>query len=68
MSRVGASLLLHGMVPTLHQQLERIEGVTRADVLQAAQVLARSPRVLAAVGPFDADDFDRDALGLGPAA
>ncbi|HUZ09213.1 MAG TPA: pitrilysin family protein [Acidimicrobiales bacterium] len=64
MSRVGTSLLLQGEVPTVEDQLGRIEAVGLDDVLRVAGRLAAAPRVLAAVGPFDPDDFDPDALGL----
>ncbi|HEY3942780.1 MAG TPA: pitrilysin family protein [Acidimicrobiales bacterium] len=64
MSRLGSSMLLHGRVLTVDEQLERIEAVQRNDVLEVARDLATAPRVLAAVGPFDVADFDPDALGL----
>ena len=57
MSRIGASLLLHGEVLTVDQVLERIDAVGRADLLDAAVRLARAPRTMTAVGPFDADVF-----------
>jgi predicted Zn-dependent peptidase len=58
MSRLGASMLLHGEVLTVDEVLSRIEGVTKADVLEVAAELVRSPRTLSAVGPFDAGDFE----------
>jgi predicted Zn-dependent peptidase len=64
MSRTGSSLLLHGRVITVDEQLERIGSVTRDDVLAAALGLAAAPRVLAVVGPFDAGDFDSEELCL----
>jgi predicted Zn-dependent peptidase len=64
MSRLGASLLLHGEVLTVDEVLSRIEGVTAEDVRHAAGRLAEAPRALAAVGPFEADAFDGASLGL----
>jgi len=65
MSRIGTSLLLHGEVLEVDDVLERVEAVTRADVAEVAAELAAAPRTLSVVGPFDADDFDPGALGLG---
>jgi predicted Zn-dependent peptidase len=59
MSRLGASLLLHGEVLTVDEVLARVDAVDRVQVLDAAAELARSPRVLSAVGPFDEDDLAR---------
>jgi predicted Zn-dependent peptidase len=58
MSRIGASLLLHGEVLSVDQVLARIDGVERSHVLEAAARLADSPRTMSAVGPFDADVFE----------
>ena len=58
MSRIGASMLLHGEVHPVDQVLARIEAVTREDVLALAATLAEAPRTLSAVGPFDEDAFD----------
>jgi predicted Zn-dependent peptidase len=57
MSRVGASLLLHGEVLTVDDVLARIQAVTRQQVLEVAGQLATSPRTISAVGPFDAEEF-----------
>ena len=57
MSRIGASLLLHGEVRSVDDVLRRIEAVDRDLVLAEAQALVRSPRTLSAVGPFDEDAF-----------
>jgi predicted Zn-dependent peptidase len=57
MSRVGASLLLHGEVLSVDDVLARIQAVTREQVLEVAVQLAASPRTVSAVGPFDADEF-----------
>ena len=64
MSRVGSSLLLHGRVLTVDEQLERIDAVERHDVQAVARDLALAPRTLAVVGPFDTEQFDPDELGL----
>jgi predicted Zn-dependent peptidase len=58
MSRLGASMLLHGEVLPVDEVLARIDGIERADVLEVAAELARSPRTLTAVGPFDERDFE----------
>jgi predicted Zn-dependent peptidase len=58
MSRIGASLLLHGEVLTVDDVLAKIEGVERAQVQAAAALLAGSPRTMTAVGPFDERDFE----------
>ncbi len=58
MSRIGASLLLHGEVLSVDQVLDRIDSVDREDVLDVAAELAAAPRVMSAVGPFDEQDFE----------
>jgi predicted Zn-dependent peptidase len=58
MSRIGASLLLHGEVLTVEEVLARIDGVDRAQVLDVAAELAQAPRTMSAVGPFDAEIFE----------
>ena len=58
MSRLGASMLLHGEVYSVDEVLSRIDGVGRADVFEVAKELAQSPRTLSAVGPFDERDFE----------
>ena len=58
MSRLGASMLLHGEVLSVDEVLARIDRVEKADVLQVAGELVRSPRTLSAVGPFDRRDFE----------
>ncbi len=57
MSRIGASLLLHGHVLTVEEMLDRIGSVTVEDVHAVAREVLSSPRVLAVVGPFAADEF-----------
>ena len=58
MSRLGASMLLHGEVLTVDEVLARIDGIEKADVLAVAQELAHAPRTLTAVGPFDESHFE----------
>jgi predicted Zn-dependent peptidase len=58
MSRIGASLLLHGSVHSVDDVLARVDAVGRDDVQAEAQQLARAPRTLSAVGPFDEQAFD----------
>ncbi len=57
MSRIGGSLLLQNEVRSVDELLARIEAVERSDVLAVADELARAPRTLSAVGPFDEDAF-----------
>jgi predicted Zn-dependent peptidase len=57
MSRIGASMLLHGEVASIDQVLARVESVTLDQVLAQAQDLMAAPRTLSAVGPFDEDAF-----------
>jgi predicted Zn-dependent peptidase len=52
MQRIGASQLLHGQVLPLAAQVERIEAVERAQVVDLAARLADSPRVVSLVGPL----------------
>ncbi|MGH9108662.1 MAG: M16 family metallopeptidase [Acidimicrobiales bacterium] len=64
MSRLGASVLLHGRVWPVEEVLAHVDAVTGEDVQRVAVDLAGAPRTLAAVGPFDARHFDGSALGL----
>jgi predicted Zn-dependent peptidase len=57
MSRIGASLLLHGEVLGIDEVLARIDAVDRTRVLDAAAELMRAPRTMSAVGPFDEEVF-----------
>jgi len=57
MSRIGASMLLHGEVLPVDEVLARIDAVDRARVLDAAGDLMRAPRTMSAVGPFDEEVF-----------
>jgi predicted Zn-dependent peptidase len=58
MSRIGASLLLHGEVLSIDEVLAKIEAVDPAQVQEAAGLLATSARTMSAVGPFDERDFE----------
>jgi predicted Zn-dependent peptidase len=57
MSRIGASLLLHGEVLTVEETLERIRGISEEEVGTVARELFSQQRVLAVVGPFEEDEF-----------
>jgi predicted Zn-dependent peptidase len=65
MSRIGASLLLHGEILEVDEILSRLEAVTLDEVGAVAAEVAAGPRSLSVVGPFDESSFDVDALGLG---
>jgi predicted Zn-dependent peptidase len=58
MSRLGASLLLHGEVLSVDEVLARIDGIDPGQVLNVANELAQAPRTMSAVGPFDRRDFE----------
>jgi predicted Zn-dependent peptidase len=64
MSRLGATMLLHDEVLSVDEVLARIDKIERADVLEVATELARSPRTLSAVGPFDERDFESHQAAL----
>jgi predicted Zn-dependent peptidase len=57
MSRIGASLLLHGEVLSVDTVLERIDAITIDSVKELAARVLGGERVLAAVGPFGEEDF-----------
>jgi predicted Zn-dependent peptidase len=52
MSRIGASMLLHGEVRAIDQILALIEAVGPDEVAAEARALAEAPRSLSAVGPL----------------
>jgi predicted Zn-dependent peptidase len=62
MSRIGASMLLHGYVLDIDDLTSRIMAVTRDDIAATAADVLGGPRVLAVVGPFEEEDF-ADAIG-----
>ena len=64
MSRIGASLLLHGEVLTVDEVLARLDAVHRDQVLDVAAELAQAPRTMSAVGPFDAELFESHLAAL----
>jgi predicted Zn-dependent peptidase len=53
MSRIGASMLLHGEIRPINDVLAHIEAVGLDEVAAEARALAESPRTLSAVGPLD---------------
>ena len=55
MSRLGKAELVHGEYVGLDDALERVRSVSAGDVQRLAADLARRPRTLAVVGPFEAD-------------
>ena len=58
MHRLGRSELTLGEVPTLDELVEKVEGVTPADVARVIDsVVATEERTLAVVGPFDEARF-----------
>jgi predicted Zn-dependent peptidase len=57
MGRIGASMLLHGEVPTIDEVLAHLDSVGRDEVLAQAHELVEAPRTLSAVGPFDEEVF-----------
>lgn len=57
MSRIGASLLLHGEVLSVQEIATRFAAVTREEVAAVAHRVLSGPRTLAAVGPFEKDAF-----------
>ena len=61
MSRIGASLLLHGEVLDIEDVTAKIQAVTREEIAAVAHEVLSGPRVLAVVGPFSEADF-RDAI------
>lgn len=61
MSRIGASLLLHGEVLDIDEVTAKIQAVTRDEIAAVAEEVLNGPRVLAVVGPFREADF-RDAI------
>jgi predicted Zn-dependent peptidase len=63
MSRIGRSLLLHGEVPSVDEVVARFQAVTLDQLARLAGDLARSPRTLALVGPFDEQDVSGNVTG-----
>jgi predicted Zn-dependent peptidase len=58
MHRLGRTELVLDDVPTLDELVAHVDAISTDDVDRVIQrVIAQEPRVLAVVGPFDADDF-----------
>jgi predicted Zn-dependent peptidase len=55
MSRLGKAELVHGEFTGLDESLARVRAVTAEQVQELAADLAKRPRSLVVVGPFDAD-------------
>jgi predicted Zn-dependent peptidase len=53
MSRLGMAELVHGELLSIEESLERINGVTAAQVQEIAAELAARPRTTVRVGPFE---------------
>src|SRR5882757_4361282 len=58
MTRIGKSELVYGEVLAVDELLQRVESVTRDDVVDMAAYLLQQPRCLTVVGPFDEHAFD----------
>jgi predicted Zn-dependent peptidase len=58
MHRLGRTELVLGEVPTLDEIVAEVDAVTADDIARViGRVVVDEPRILAVVGPFDADDF-----------
>ena len=58
MHRLGRSELTTDEVPSVDELVAEIDAITVEDAARVIKrVFADEPRVLAVVGPFDADDF-----------
>jgi predicted Zn-dependent peptidase len=58
MTRIGKSELVYGDILPVDELLQRVESVTRDDVVAVAAYLLQQPRCLTVVGPFDQHAFD----------
>ena len=58
MTRIGKSELVYGDILPVDDLLQRVESVTRDDVVAVAAYLLQQPRCLTVVGPFDQHAFD----------
>jgi len=58
MTRIGKSELVYGEVLAVDDLLQRVESVTRDDVVDMAAYLLQQPRCRTVVGPFDEHAFD----------
>lgn len=57
MSRIASGLLLMDEVPTVDEQLEKIDAVSLDDVAQVAGEILKKDRICAVVGPFEESEF-----------
>ena len=58
MIRLGRDELTHMEHQTVDEKIERIEAVTAAEVQEVAETVLSGTRVIGAVGPFEAADFE----------
>jgi predicted Zn-dependent peptidase len=56
MGRLGGNMTVRDEVTSIETHLDRIRAVTIDDVFRVLQRVFRSPRTVAAVGPFDGDE------------
>ena len=67
MERIGRSEVTSGEIQSVDEMVAAIDAVTPDDVARVIdRVLGAGPRVLAAVGPVDADDL-AERLSVGSA-
>jgi predicted Zn-dependent peptidase len=57
MSRLGRSLMQRNRITPIDEHIAKVQAVTAADVARVLQRVLEGPRVLAAVGPFEADQL-----------
>ncbi len=57
MGRLGRSLMQRDRITTIEEHLARLRSVTVDDVQRVLRRVLETPRALAAVGPFDADQL-----------
>ena len=57
MGRLGRSLMQRDRITTIEEHLARLRAVTTDDVARVLRRVLDSPRTLAAVGPFNADEI-----------
>lgn len=55
MTRLGKAEATHGEILSMDELVQRVEAITSEDVHRVAQEMFGSPRVLAMIGPFAAD-------------
>ncbi len=59
MGRLGRSLMQRDHLTPVEEHVARVQAVTTDDVARVLRRVLGGPRVLAAVGPFEADDLQR---------